>query len=85
MNCVRMLRWQHLIIGSLTVPRFKFNAYYTEQDQFVRYINTSINEVLRSSRKSLPHLLSFKPFNAHDKREGPLIYQSHYFMTHLCA
>ena len=47
MNWVRILRWQHLIIESLSLPRFKFNAYfrciyYTEQDQFVRYINTSI-------------------------------------------
>ena len=29
MNCVRILRWQHFIIGSLTLPRFKFNPYPT--------------------------------------------------------
>ena len=51
MNCVRILRWQHLIIGSLTLRSLKFNAYFgciycTERDQFVSYVNTSINEVL---------------------------------------
>jgi hypothetical protein len=58
------------------LSHFKFNTYfgciyYTEQHQFVHYINTSINEVFRSSRKNLCHLLSFKSFNAYGKREGP--------------